>query len=87
MLFPRRIHNGAQAVESGLALNGVIVVPGLAMRLCGLVERVLLDSGVGLLTRVPGLLLPAIAVQLVAAAVRAFVNQGMRKEGRSWRRG
>ena len=76
MLFAQRIHNGAQVVEFGLALVRVIVVPWLAMRFCGLVERVLRDSGVGLLTRVPGLLLPAIAVQLVAEAVRAFVKQG-----------
>jgi multiple antibiotic resistance protein len=46
------------------------------MRFCGLVKRVLRDSGVELLTRISGLLLPAIAVQLVAEAVRAFVKQG-----------
>jgi multiple antibiotic resistance protein len=40
------------------------------------VKRVLRDSGVELLTRISGLLLAAIAVQLVAEAVRAFVKQG-----------
>jgi multiple antibiotic resistance protein len=39
-------------------------------------KRVLRDSGVELLTRISGLLLSAIAVQLVAEAVRAFVKQG-----------
>ena len=62
--------------EFGLALCAVIVVLWLAMRFCGLVKRVLSDSGVELLTRISGLLLSAIAVQLVAEAVRAFVKQG-----------
>ena len=59
-----------------LALCAVIVVLYLAMRFCGVVQRVLRDSGVELLTRISGLLLSAIAVQLVAEAVRAFVKQG-----------
>jgi multiple antibiotic resistance protein len=54
----------------------VIVVLWLAMRFRGLVKRGLRDSGVELLTRISGLLLSAIAVQLVAEAVRAFVKQG-----------
>ncbi len=49
----------------------VIVVPWLAMRLCGLVQRVLRDSGVELLTRISRLLLSAIAVQLAAGPGRA----------------
>jgi len=76
MLPVQRIHNGAQVAAFGLALCAVIVVLWLAMRFCGAVRRVLRDSGVELLTRISGLLLPAIAVQLVAEAVRAFVKQG-----------
>ncbi|MDX6338915.1 MAG: multiple antibiotic resistance protein [Streptosporangiaceae bacterium] len=76
MLFVQRIHNGAQVAAFGLALCAVIVVLWLAMRFCGLVKRILRDSGVELLTRISGLLLSAIAVQLVADAVRAFVKQG-----------
>ena len=34
------------------------------------------DSGVTLVTRIAGLLLAAIAVQMVANAVRAFVKAG-----------
>ena len=59
-----------------LALGAVIVLLWLAMRFCGVVKRVLRDAGVELLTRISGLLLSAIAVQLVAEAVRAFVTQG-----------
>lgn len=58
-----------------LALCAVIVVLYLAMRFCGVLKRVLRDSGVELLTRISGLL-SAIAVQLVAESVRAFVKQG-----------
>jgi multiple antibiotic resistance protein len=76
MLFVQRIHNGAQVAGFALALGAVIVVLYLAMRFCGVVKRVLRDSGVELLTRISGLLLSAIAVQLVAEAVEAFVKQG-----------
>ena len=76
MLFVQRIHNGAQVAGFALALCAVIVVLYLAMRFCGVVQRVLRDSGVELLTRISGLLLSAIAVQPVAEAVRAFVKQG-----------
>ena len=76
MLFVQRIHNGVQVAGFALALGAVIVVLYLAMRFCGVVKRVLRDSGVELLTRISGLLLSAIAVQLVAEAVEAFVKQG-----------
>jgi multiple antibiotic resistance protein len=46
------------------------------MRFSLVIHRLLRDSGVELLTRIAGLLLSAIAVQLVADAVRAFVRQG-----------
>ena len=46
------------------------------MRFCGLVQGVCAHSGRALLTRISGLLLSAIAVQLVAEAIRAFVKQG-----------
>jgi multiple antibiotic resistance protein len=76
MLFAQRIHNGAQVAGFALARCAVIVVRYLVMRFCGLVKHVLRDSGVELLTRISGLLLSAIAVQLVAEAVQAFVKQG-----------
>jgi multiple antibiotic resistance protein len=43
------------------------------MRFSVAILRVLRESGVTLVTRISGLLLSAIAVQLVADAVRAFV--------------
>jgi multiple antibiotic resistance protein len=54
----------------------VHVVLWLTMRFSVVIIRVLKDSGVLLITRIAGLLLSAIAVQLVADAVRAFIAEG-----------
>ena len=59
------------AVAAGIVLVHVTLY--LSMRFAGLVHRVLGESGVLLVTRIAGLLLSAIAVQLVADAVRAFI--------------
>jgi multiple antibiotic resistance protein len=40
------------------------------------ITRIIREAGIVLLTRISGLLLSAIAVQLVADSVRAFVKQG-----------
>ena len=47
----------------------------LAMRFSGLLIRVLRNSGILLLSRIAGLLLAAIAVQMLADAVIAFARQ------------
>jgi multiple antibiotic resistance protein len=39
---------------------------------------VIRESGISLLTRISGLLLSAIAVQLVAESIQAFVRDGTR---------
>ena len=57
----------------GLGVLGVHICLYLAMRFAGVFHRVLGDSGTTLVTRIAGLLLAAIAVQLVADAVRAFI--------------
>ena len=46
-----------------------------AMRFAGAIHRVLGDGGTTLVTRLAGLLLAAIAVQLMADAVFAFIDQ------------
>jgi multiple antibiotic resistance protein len=46
----------------------------LSMRFANVIHRVLKDSGTILVTRIAGLLLAAIAVQLIADAVTAFVQ-------------
>lgn len=57
-----------------LAVIAVHVCLYLAMRFAGLINRVLGDSGTTLVSRIAGLLLAAIAVQLLADAVFAFVD-------------
>ncbi|MBO3083707.1 MarC family protein [Cellulomonas fengjieae] len=61
-------------VTIGLGVVAVHVALYLAMRFANVVNRVLGDSGTILVTRIAGLLLAAIAVQLVADAVTAFVK-------------
>lgn len=46
----------------------------LAMRFANVIHRILKDSGTLLVTRIAGLLLAAIAVQLIADAVTTFVQ-------------
>lgn len=74
MVFVNRSESVADLVAVGLGILGVVVVLYLTMRFAGLLHRLLRDSGVTLVTRIAGLLLSAIAVQLVADAVRAFVT-------------
>jgi multiple antibiotic resistance protein len=62
-------------VAIGLGVVLVHVCLWLAMRFSVGIHRVLGQSGTTLVTRIAGLLLSAIAVQLVADAVRAFVLQ------------
>ncbi|UJP39666.1 MarC family protein [Cellulomonas palmilytica] len=57
-----------------LAVVAVHVSLYLAMRFANVIHRVLKDSGTILVTRIAGLLLAAIAVQLIADAVVAFVQ-------------
>ena len=76
MVFVNRIRGWPDALAIALGVLGVHVVLYLALRFGGLLLRLLGRSGVSLVTRIAGLLLSAIAVQLVADAVRAFVEAG-----------
>jgi multiple antibiotic resistance protein len=58
----------------GLAIVAVHLVMWAFLRYSVVIRRLLKDSGILLVSRIAGLLLAAIAVQLVAEAVRAFVE-------------
>jgi multiple antibiotic resistance protein len=60
------------AIAVGVAIVLLIVL--LGMRFSGLLIRVIGRSGILLLSRVAGLLLAAIAVQMLADAVIAFMR-------------
>jgi multiple antibiotic resistance protein len=76
MLFVRRANGAADIAAFAVAVVAVAIILWLTMRFSGTIHRVLRASGVELITRIAGLLLSAIAVQLVAEAIRAFVKQG-----------
>jgi multiple antibiotic resistance protein len=73
MLFSRRVHGWEDFASVSLGVVLVHLALWLAMRYSLPILRVIRESGVLLVTRIAGLLLSAIAVQLVADAVRAFV--------------
>ena len=75
MLYVQRVHHFTDVVSLGLAIIAVFVVVWLAMRFSTVIQRVLTDNGVELLTRISGLLLAAISVQLIATAALAFAKQ------------
>ena len=76
MVFVQRIEDVTDGVAIAAGIVAVHVALWLAMRYSVAILRVIKESGVLLVTRVAGLLLSAIAVQLVADAVRAFIEAG-----------
>ncbi|KAA9155151.1 MarC family protein [Amycolatopsis acidicola] len=63
-------------VALALAIVAVHLVLYLCMRYSGLVIRLIRESGILLLAKIAGLLLAAIAVELVANSVRGFIAGG-----------
>ena len=59
-----------------LAVIAIHLMVYVSLRFAGPIKRLLRDSGVTLVTRIAGLLLASIAVQMIATAVRAFVENG-----------
>ena len=73
MLFSREVDSVPTFVAVALGVVLVHVSLWAAMRYSLPILRLIRESGVLLVTRIAGLLLSAIAVQLVADAVRAFI--------------
>lgn len=77
MLFVQRVASVGGGIAFGAAIVAVVVALWLAMRFSGVILKVLRASGVELLTRIAGLLLSAIAVQLIVDAVRTLIRMGL----------
>lgn len=77
MVFVQRAEDRWDYLAVAAGILSVHLALWLSMRFAGAVHRLLRDGGVTLITRIAGLLLSAIAVQLVADAVRAFVTAPM----------
>jgi multiple antibiotic resistance protein len=73
MLFVQDIDSWGSGLSVALGVVGVHITLWLAMRYSLPILRLIREGGVLLVTRIAGLLLSAIAVQLVADAVRAFI--------------
>jgi multiple antibiotic resistance protein len=74
MLFVRRADGVMDDVIIGLGIVAVMFTVWLVLRFSGVIVKLLRPSGIEVLTRIAGLLLAAIAVQLIADAVAAFVR-------------
>ncbi|MDX6293093.1 MAG: multiple antibiotic resistance protein [Kribbellaceae bacterium] len=77
MVFVQRAHGSLPdvvAIAVGIVL--IHIVMWLTLRFSGGIMRVLGENGVLLVTRIAGLLLSAIAVQLIANAVSDFIKAG-----------
>jgi MarC family membrane protein len=77
MLFVQRVDSFGGALAFAAAIGAVTALLWLAMRFSGFILKLLKDSGVELLSRIAGLLLSAIAVQLIVDAVRALIRLGL----------
>jgi multiple antibiotic resistance protein len=75
MLFVRRSTGPADYLALAAGVLLVFVVTWLVLRFSGVLLRILRPAGIDVLTRISGLLLAAIAVQLIADAINSFVHQ------------
>lgn len=73
MVFAERVHAVPDLLAVALGIVLVHVVMWVTLRYSTGILRVIREGGITLVTRIAGLLLSAIAVQLVADAVRAFI--------------
>ena len=73
MVFSKRVHDTGDVTALALAVIAVHLCIWAAMAFSIPILRLLRESGILLVTRIAGLLLSAIAVQLIADAVHQFV--------------
>jgi len=73
IVFAKAVHHEPQALALAAGIVAVHVVLWLTLRFSTVILRVLGRSGVSLVTRIAGLLLSSIAVQLAADGIAKFV--------------
>ena len=77
ILYMRRAEGLGANISVVLALLGALAVVFVVMRYSGVIGRLLKTNGIDLMSRVMGLLLAAIAVQLVAGGIATWVENGV----------
>ncbi|MET8089874.1 MarC family protein [Micromonospora sp. NPDC005220] len=75
MLFVQQADGLKEFTAIAVAILAVMVAVWIVLRFSGGIVKILRPGGIEVLTRIAGLLLAAIAVQLIADAVAAFVTQ------------
>lgn len=74
MLYVQRAEAVGDYVAIAVAMLAVMLTVWLVLRFSNTIVKVLRPGGIEVLTRIAGLLLAAIAVQLIADAIAAFVT-------------
>ena len=74
MLFVQRADGLNEYTVIGIGILLVMLTVWVVLRFSGVIVKLLRPAGIEVLTRIAGLLLAAIAVQLIADAVDAFVD-------------
>jgi multiple antibiotic resistance protein len=77
MVYVRRAHGAGEVFSVLGALAAVLVILYLALRFSGVLSRLLRDNGIELVSRIVGLLLAAIAVQLIATGAQFWAQHGV----------
>jgi multiple antibiotic resistance protein len=75
MLFVQRADGVGDYSVIAFGIVAVMTTVWLVLRFSGVIVKLLRPGGIEVLTRIAGLLLAAIAVQLIADAIAAFVRQ------------
>jgi multiple antibiotic resistance protein len=76
MLYVQKAEGSEQLGALAIAIVAVHVIIGLTFMFSTKILSVIKDSGVTLLARIAGLLLSAIAVEMIVSAIKAFFNIG-----------
>jgi multiple antibiotic resistance protein len=75
MIFVQQVDSPAMGIGLVLAVLGVHIVIAISLMASTTILKVIKDSGVTLLARIAGLLLAAIAVQMLVDAIKVFTSQ------------
>ncbi|HEX7405983.1 MAG TPA: MarC family protein [Candidatus Nanopelagicaceae bacterium] len=76
MVFAQRVHNPSHAIGLVVAVIAVHVAIAVALLTSTTILRVIRQAGVTLVARIAGLLLAAIAVQMIVDAIKVFTSTG-----------
>lgn len=74
MLYVQKADNGQQLTALALAIITVHLIIGLTFMFSTKILAVIKDAGVTLLARIAGLLLSAIAVEMIVSAIKSFFS-------------